>query len=266
MADSARQASSSSQSSSSQAPAPSGTATPALTPTPGPSRLALSWDCELAPTARWAGGESKLFTSPAPDVTLSSSKVRQTALRFKRVLNPQHKDQTLVVALDHQPPRVAQPAMTVGALLTEWETIAAGTHRLLAVWLDGSGLPMLDGKGRPVLDVQWFHVDAPAPLPLAEWFVLAPSGTLNAGAASQANALTAYPHGLSLLHLAEPSAEPAQLSLLVRESDAIATGQLGAAHCRLEGFKSGDYHFRFSDASGAAIERVMTVNLDLGTP
>jgi hypothetical protein len=214
----------------------------------------VSWDCTAPPErAIDATPVPDVFVLPAPSATISSGDARALAVELK--LPALGSDARAMIALDHHPAREAEPRSQLGSLLTEWDALAPGTHRLVVFWLDARGLPIQSSTGRALTSVRRFTIDAPAPLPASDWLLVSPAGTLNGEVAP-----VGHPSGFSLIAVGDT---PAPLTLAVSWHGLSRSGSLGARDCSLSFTESGDYRFDLRVPSGEQFGRTVTVNRDL---
>jgi hypothetical protein len=153
---------------------------------------------------------------------------------------------------DHAPRSLAAPGLGLLELLNEDLELSPGHHRLIAVQR---------GAGGYVVDVREFWLSTePVPSRQAGCLALSPAGTLNGMASADALELVLVPFGTGF--------ERAQLSFGSAQG-AFRVGS-GEALVVLPGrVESGDWKFSWQcfDASGrgaAALDRIVTVNRDLG--
>jgi hypothetical protein len=219
-------------------------------------RIALppvAWDCTAPPErAIDATPIPDVFVSPAPAATIPSGDARSFVVELK--LPALGGDARAMIALDHHRARAAEPRGQLGSLLTEWDALAAGTHRLVVFWLDARGLPIQSSTGRALTSVRRFTIDAPAPLPVSDWLLVSPAGTLNGEVAP-----VGHPSGLSLIALGDTPAPP---TLTVSWRGLARSGSLGARDCSLSFTESGDYHFDLR-VGAEQFGRTVTVNRDV---
>jgi hypothetical protein len=220
--------------------------------------LPLLWDCSGAPK-RVVDGTSLGSIVVGPAAGALVREVDLNTLSVDLELPKLVTDAQAMIALDHHPARKAQPKQSLRSLVTEWDPIARGTHRLVVFWLDVRGLPIASPDGRALTSVSHFVVESPSALPLGDWLLVAPAGTLNGATGPSAG----YPRGLSLVALRD-AAKP--VALRISRGSLSRSGTLSNDDCTLSVTESGDYRFEFGTPSGEHFERTITVNRDLGNP
>lgn len=232
------------------APAPSATA-PAV---PFP----VAWDCASAPPRTAIDTPiPEVFTSPSESA--SFTRAQAEALRVELALPTMTVPVRAMLALDHFPPQSADAEQPLRSLLTEWDPLVAGSHRLVAFWLDERGLPLADGAGKPLVRTRHFLIEAAAPLPAANWLLVSPAGTLNGTKAPPVG----HPFGFSLLAL---DGAETPLTLEVSRSGERHSAAVTPGDCALAIAESGDYRFEIVAPSGERLARTITVNRDLERP
>lgn len=220
--------------------------------------LPLLWDCTGAPE-RVVDGTSlgAIVLGPADGAVLREADLNTRSVDLE--LPKLATEAQAMIALDHHPARRAEPKQSLRSLVTEWDPIPRGTHRLVVFWLDVRGLPIASTDGRALTSVSHFVVEAPSALPLGDWLLLAPAGTLNGATGPSAG----YPRGLSLIALHD-AAKP--VALRISRGSLSRSGTLSNEDCALSVTESGDYRLELGMASGEHFERTITVNRDLGNP
>lgn len=220
--------------------------------------LPLSWRCEGTEPEEFAQPlDRDVITTPVEDTTLSVEQVEKQRVH----LNLPKMDGAVraMIALDHHPAREATDSQGLRDLVTEWDAVEPGSHRLLVFWLDEAGLPLQLSQNASLTFVRRFFVESRQALPLEQWYLVSPRGTLNAKDA-RAESIIGYPFGLTLLGLNPQEG----LTLTVERGGVERSGRVEAGNCVLGGFQSGDYAFTLRSANGESVTRMLTVNLDLG--
>lgn len=245
----------------------SAVAFPASTPThanavPEPheaeTELPLFWRCDGAEPKAFAQAlDRDVITTPAEDTTLSLEQVDKARVRLN--LPKMDAQVRAMIALDHHPAREATDSQGLRDLLTEWDAIEPGSHRLLVFWLDEAGFPLQLSPNAWLTFVRRFFVERRETLPLEQWYLVSPRGTLNAKDSS-AEPAVGFPFGLSLLALHPEEG----LTLSLERGGLQRSGAVEADNCALAGFQSGDYAFTLRSEKGESVTRMLTVNLDLG--
>jgi hypothetical protein len=215
--------------------------------------LPLRWNCDAPPRAAVQTPDvSKVVRFPSEGQQLEAAALSKQLV----LLTLPHLQARPWVALDHHAARPAAPRLRFAQLLSEWDVIGSGEHRLVVFWVDDRGLVVQGPAGAALLAMRHFQVNSGPKLPLEDWLWVGPSGTWN----GKANDAVGHPFGLTLLHW---GGQPAELELEVTSRGMSRRTSLGPATCSLRVAQSGDYTFRIARGD-ERVERTLSVNLDLG--